>query len=757
MLSTVQEASASLQLAQKAAFFQAAAAIHHLQVNYSAALHCHLQRQNTSGVFQYVDHFLASKLTPASRQQFLAAVRKQMVPLIRADADATADLLLRHLPQHQVSVLSSLQGDPKLQFSFLRSMLAHLTALRKQMLGLDRSNTPQQPVAASNSATAPATTTAAAIAAPTSAGGAAPHAAVASDRLTPSSLPLEEQLLSRPEVVDLYIQLLCRFEPQSVLPFLQAHEHYDVRAAIKHCRAYGVADAEAYLHERLGELEAALKLYLADVAHSSDIMEEALLSGRIPLIQTPWGFVGQRPDGEQGAAGKGFGYLNANVTPEALVALTGFLHRTFGWNGDGSTGNVGFKGHTAEPSSPAVAGPGPSSSAAAAAATAGMSAALRRKTSLAAVAAARRTGGGILRSNSRDDALEYLRAVSGRGGEADDPSLLITADSHKAWLSLLSPRMRMRGAGAAGGNMHRPVMPSTPRGRGATAGINSHHQLQQQAFEEVPSEVAAAWHALQKAVAFCKRNSKSASREDDAQDAQTQWFGLLDAYVVRLRRLKVQQQQQQQPQYQGNRVDNVHELIGVAGGVQDTQPVVIPMSPPSMSHLNQANSQADLSVAFLSIALPAVAHSALRDIYSALVDEVISSMTDHVPLLDIVIYVLTQHGQECFGEFRSTLLGLFGTYAYEQNIMGAANRLITKDAFQKIRAAYGLRMCVREAVVGGIRYGVCVVLSMSAVCCCMLCLMQTHYGYVAACTCMWQDMCACGASHGCMSPPAAYD
>ena len=68
-------------------------------------------------------------------------------------------------------------------------------------------------------------------------------------------------------------------------------------------------------------------------------------------------------------------------------------------------------------------------------------------------------------------------------------------------------------------------------------------------------------------------------------------------------------------------------------------------------------------------AATALEQQALRSCYSFMLDNIISQMADYVPLLDIVSHAL----RKSFEEFRSTLLGLFAAYAYEQNIMPAAD------------------------------------------------------------------------------------
>ncbi len=71
--------------------------------------------------------------------------------------------------------------------------------------------------------------------------------------------------MSQPAVCDTYVRLLAEYEPSSVLAFLQQHQEYDVRRCIEICRTAGVLDGEAYLHERLGEYDAAMRLHLKDI------------------------------------------------------------------------------------------------------------------------------------------------------------------------------------------------------------------------------------------------------------------------------------------------------------------------------------------------------------------------------------------------------------------------------------------------------------------------------------------------------------
>ena len=68
------------------------------------------------------------------------------------------------------------------------------------------------------------------------------------------------------------------------------------RLIARHCKDHGVSDAEAFLHERLGDMDAALRLYLADIRSSWQALQEALEAGRLQVLA-----------GQQGRAGQGRG------------------------------------------------------------------------------------------------------------------------------------------------------------------------------------------------------------------------------------------------------------------------------------------------------------------------------------------------------------------------------------------------------------------------------------------------------------------
>ncbi len=83
-----------------------------------------------------------------------------------------------------------------------------------------------------------------------------------------------------------------------------------------------MSDAEAFLHERLGDMEAALGLYLADIRASWQALQGALQGGGVQVLQEQGGGQGRGSDtgvgqGVQGSSALG-GWLRRNSLRRAV-------------------------------------------------------------------------------------------------------------------------------------------------------------------------------------------------------------------------------------------------------------------------------------------------------------------------------------------------------------------------------------------------------------------------------------------------------
>jgi hypothetical protein len=173
-------------------------------------------------VFDYAHRHLSLRLTSAQRLQFTRSIMQHAAALVAADPQATAALVSQHMAQEQISMLQQLERQPQLQFNLLNAIMQLESAARhafaEDSCAVDAP--PGTTTAASSGHTASSSSSDAA-----GAGGGG-----ASKR---------QGLLDRPEVVDMYIQLLTKFQPGAVLRFLQGHEGYNVQAAVKLCQAAG--------------------------------------------------------------------------------------------------------------------------------------------------------------------------------------------------------------------------------------------------------------------------------------------------------------------------------------------------------------------------------------------------------------------------------------------------------------------------------------------------------------------------------------
>lgn len=71
------------------------------------------------------------------------------------------------------------------------------------------------------------------------------------------------------------LQLLCQYEPNSVLHFLETCESYRVDHCLRLCQEYKIIDAAAFLLERVGDVGSALSYTLSDLADKFSMLDAA--------------------------------------------------------------------------------------------------------------------------------------------------------------------------------------------------------------------------------------------------------------------------------------------------------------------------------------------------------------------------------------------------------------------------------------------------------------------------------------------------
>jgi len=172
-----------------------------------------------------------------------SATLQRLPELVKADSDRTARLILHDFTADHDRVVNALNAFPQLQFQYLSAIMNGRSATE---------STATSSVDTSTHA----------------------HARLVGDGLSVISSGRLATDVSMSELVarsglklvgrvhELYIRLLCQFQPHDVLPHLSTHADYDIDRVLKLCQEYHVDDASAFLLERTGNQQGALELTL---------------------------------------------------------------------------------------------------------------------------------------------------------------------------------------------------------------------------------------------------------------------------------------------------------------------------------------------------------------------------------------------------------------------------------------------------------------------------------------------------------------
>ncbi|DBA69468.1 TPA: hypothetical protein ACH3X2_012810 [Trebouxia sp. C0005] len=234
----------ALQLAQEAGFQQAVVRAHYLAGNFLQALHCTIGTASPPGAaFRYIRDVLDEAHMREDRlAAFRGAVMGSVGELAKSEPNEAAALVLERFPEEHAGVVQSLKDQPELQYKYLQA--ATQVARANRAVENEVRGSP---------------------------GGVGVSSGV------------HDQLLAEPAMCEQFVGLLCQFEPAAVLPFLQSHDSYRVEACLPSCQRYEVNDAHAYLLERLGDIAAAIKLYVRDIERGNSALIQGVLQGDVLL------------------------------------------------------------------------------------------------------------------------------------------------------------------------------------------------------------------------------------------------------------------------------------------------------------------------------------------------------------------------------------------------------------------------------------------------------------------------------------------
>uniref|UniRef100_A0A803M377 RING-type domain-containing protein n=1 Tax=Chenopodium quinoa TaxID=63459 RepID=A0A803M377_CHEQI len=237
-------ASYVLHLCEKAQFHQVCGLIHTIRHNYLAALDCYMKDVDEPvHAFSFIDGILL-QLSETESAAFQSAVIPRISELVTLSREFTFCLVIYHLNKERGHILSNLQSTPRSLFLYLKTLFEvyHSGALNFSCIEGDgifdgpwgRQNDGNITLAAYL------------------------------ERISEFPKIIQNNPVEvNDDIVELYLELLCQFEPDSVLKFLDTFENYRVDRCLLLCQKYEIVDAASFLLERVGDVGSALLLTLS--------------------------------------------------------------------------------------------------------------------------------------------------------------------------------------------------------------------------------------------------------------------------------------------------------------------------------------------------------------------------------------------------------------------------------------------------------------------------------------------------------------
>ncbi|MCO5611674.1 hypothetical protein L7F22_065929 [Adiantum nelumboides] len=261
-----------LELALQAHFWQASACLLAKKGDLVAALDSYMKdkEQPDNGFLFILDVLSPEKqLDKHTLVEFRSSVLARLPELLQLSSEATLVIMLKHFSKEHRTILADLAPYPPLLFQYLKQIMNARLGYKSSLLSVRNLTAPSD-------------------------GGTNVLDIKLEDKTSNFSIGNENlsDLLKSAglefsnEMEELYVELLCQFEPKSVLKFLKSFEDYRLEHCLKLCQDYGIADAAAYLLERVGDISSALSLVLANMdyhMHDMDLSIARLYARQVNL------------------------------------------------------------------------------------------------------------------------------------------------------------------------------------------------------------------------------------------------------------------------------------------------------------------------------------------------------------------------------------------------------------------------------------------------------------------------------------------
>ncbi|KAK1273312.1 hypothetical protein QJS04_geneDACA010854 [Acorus gramineus] len=242
-----------------AQFYQACGLIYMIKGDPVSALDSYMKDLDEPvHAFAFIHHMLF-QLRDTESSSFRSAVISRLPELVNLSREGTFFLVIDHFDKESSKLISELRSNPRSLFLYLKTVIEvhmsgslNISTLEK---GFASEISSRNAMKNSNSS----------------------ELVSYMERITNFPKPLQQNSINvTDELAELYLELLCQYELQSVHKFLETFENYKLEPCLRLCLEYGATDAAAFLLERVGDVGGALELMMSGLHKKLDSVVDAV-------------------------------------------------------------------------------------------------------------------------------------------------------------------------------------------------------------------------------------------------------------------------------------------------------------------------------------------------------------------------------------------------------------------------------------------------------------------------------------------------